>query len=144
MLNHHVRTTVTDADEEGNSMVNVRHYKADMNSLAEDVGERIATSITQNPTGCRYFNPVVTVSCPSPTPAFFRIVRKEQARWCRQASATFPRHARRLASTWIAGGEWISHKYARYLNRAACFTGILFVNGRIVPAHEWPGNESPR
>jgi hypothetical protein len=26
----------------------------------------------------------------------------------------------------------------RFMDRAFCFTGILFVGGRLVPPHEWP------
>lgn len=134
-----IKTKVMDADDnEAESKVTVHRHLIDMHTLADDVGKRVVATLEQNPMGCVYFNPVVTVSCPSPLPEFFRIVRNEQARWCRQASKTFPRKVRRRPSRWASGGEWISHKHARYLDRALCFTGILFIDGQVAPPHSWP------
>jgi len=75
---------------------------------------------------------------PSPLPKFFQIVRSEQASWCRQASQTFPRQVRRRSSRWVSGGQWISNKHARCLDRTMCFTGVLFIDGKLIPSHSWP------
>lgn len=134
-----IKTKVMDADNnEVESKVQIHRHHFDMHTLAEDVGKRVVTKLEQNPTGCVYFNPVVTIYCPRLLPEFFRVVKNEQARWCRQASKTFPCRVRRRSSHWISGGEWISHKYARYLDRALCFTGILFIDSQVVPSHSWP------
>lgn len=111
--------------------VRVDHHPVDWNTLAESVAERIATTLQQDSTGCRYFNPAATVSCPSPCPEFFRLVRSVQSGWCRRASKTIPRSVRRSSSRWISGGEWISDKDARYLDRGLCFTGVLFIDGTM-------------
>jgi hypothetical protein len=118
--------------------VRMDRHSLDWNTLAEDVAERIDMALKQEATGCRYFNPAVTVTCLQPSPEFWRIVRKEQARWCRQAGKTIPRRSRRSPSCWTSGGEWVSEKHARFLDRALCFTGILLIGGQLVPPHEWP------
>ena len=37
------------------------------------------------------------------------------------------------------GGEWLKNKYDRYLDRALCFTGILYIDGQLILPHNWPG-----
>ena len=139
MMDQMTRTTVMDTDNnETESKVQVHRHLIDMHTLADDVGKRVVATLEQNPTGCVYFNPAVTVSCPSPRPEFFRVVRNEQARWCRQAGKTFPRNVRRRSSRWVSGGEWISHKHSRYLDRSLCFIGVLFIDGKLIPPHSWP------
>lgn len=132
------RTTVMDEGEiDARPKVRIDRHPLDWNTLAETVAGRIEAALRQDPTGCRYFNPTVTVSCPSPSPEFFGVVRKEQARWCQQAGHTFRRNVRRRVSTWVSD-EPLVNKHARYLDRAVCFTGILFINGQVVPHHHWP------
>jgi hypothetical protein len=116
--------------------VRMDRHSLDWNTLAEDVAERIDMALKQEATGCRYFNPAVTVTCLQPSPEFWRIVRKEQARWCRQAGKTIPRRNRRSASRWTGDGQWISSKYARFLDRALSFTGVLCIDGRLLSTHE--------
>ncbi len=130
------RTIVMDADEEPDPQVSVQHHVCDFDDLASGVGQRL-TTIIRAPTGCHYLNPAVTVSCSQATPAFFALVRREQARWCRIASQTFRKRERRRVKTWVCLDPAIS-KYARYLDRAACLTGLLFINGKLVPHHRWP------
>ena len=133
-----IKTTVMDADDgEAEAKVTIHRHLTDMHTLADDVGQRIISTLQQNPAGCVYFNPAVTVSCPSPTPEFFRIIENEQARWCRQASKTFSKQACRRVKDWVSH-ERISSKYARYLDRALSFTGILFIDGQLIPSHSWP------
>ncbi len=136
-----VKTTVMDAVlTKADTRVVIQRHPTDFNTLSDDVKHRIETTLNRNSTGCVYFNPAVTVSCPTPTPEFIRIVRMEQGRWCRHASITsFPKHVRRTASNWVGGGEWIKNKYDRYLDRALCFTGILFIDGQLILPHNWPG-----
>ena len=134
-----VKTTVMEAVlTKAETRVVIQRHPTDFQTLSEDVQNRVVATLTRNSTGCIFFNPAVTVSCPSPAPEFFRIVRKEQARWCRQARKTFPKHVCRSASNWVSGGEWITPKYARYLDRALCFMGILFIDGQLVLPHNWP------
>lgn len=132
------KTTIMDADDEIETKVKVARHVIDMHTLADDVGKRVVATLERDPTGCVYFNPAVTVSCPTFLPEFSRIVRNEQSRWCRQASKTFPRSVRRHSSRWVSDGEWMSNKFARYLDRALCFTGALFIDGNLIPAHSWP------
>ena len=132
------RTTVLDeVPIDARPEVQIDRHPIDWNTLAEVVAGRIKTALQQGVAGCRYFNPAVTVTCRQPRPEFFRMVHKEQARWCRQAGNTIPRTVRRSSSRWIGAGQWISNKYARYLDRALSFTGILFIDGKLVLPHEW-------
>ncbi len=137
-MNPTTYSTVMDAEsDDDEALVTIQRHPIDMHVLTEDVGHRVVATLNRNPAGCFYFNPAVTVSCSIPTADFFCILRKEQAKWCRQASKTFPRNVRRTASKWVGGGEWINHKYARFLDRALCFTGILFIDGQLIPSHAW-------
>ena len=134
------RTTVLDEDPiDTRPEVLIDRYRLDWNTLAEDVAGRIETTLQQRAAGCRYFNPAVTVTCLQPSPEFWRVVRKEQARWCRQASGTIRRNVRRRVSTWVSD-EPPLNKHARYLDRALCFTGILFIDGKLIQSqsHSWP------
>lgn len=117
--------------------VHIDRHPVDWNTLADDVAERINMVLKRDATGCRYFNPAVTVTCLQPSPEFLQIIRKEQARWCRQAGKTISRSNRRSPSRWTSGGEWISDKHARFLDRALSFTGVLFIDGQLLSTHEW-------
>ena len=132
-------STDTDRDSSFAAMkVTVQRYPVDVNTLAaEEVGDRIVSTIKQDSTGCVYFNPAARVFCLSASQEFFRVVRREQSRWCRQASHIFPRRVRRKASRWVTS-EVISDKHIRYLDRALLFTGVLFINGRLILPHNWP------
>ena len=134
-----IRTASMDEVPHGQGVrIKIQHHAYDMHNLAEDVAARITATLIGRPQGCVYFTPITTVSCQMPTAAFFRQVRREQARWCRQSSSTFPRKIRRRSSNWVSGGEWIGDKFARYLDRALCFTGILFIDGTFIQPHLWP------
>lgn len=133
------RTTVLDeVPIDAEPEVQVDRHSPDWNTLSEDVAGRIETVLKRDSTGCRYFNPAVTVTCHQPSPEFLQIIRKEQARWCRQAGKTISRSNRRNPSRWTGSGQWISNKYARFLDRALSFTGVLFISGRLIPPHAWP------
>jgi hypothetical protein len=139
MAKPRTRTTVLDeVPIDARPEVQIDRHRPDWNSLVEDVAHRIEMVLKRDATGYRYFNPTVTVTCLQPTPEFWRIVGKEQARWCRQAGKTIPRRVRRSSTHWTSGGEWISEKYTRFLHRALSFTGVLFIDGELVPPHSWP------
>jgi hypothetical protein len=129
-----------DSDAELDPQVRVRRHAYDFNDLADGVATRLIT-VNQAPAGCHYLNPAVTVSCSQPNPAFFALVRREQARWCRIASQTIRKRERRRVKSWVCL-EPASNKYASYLNRAACLTGLLFIDGQMVPHHRWPASPS--
>ena len=132
------RTTVLDeVTIDARPEVQIDRHPVDWNTLAEDVAGRIKTALQQGVAGCRYFNPAVTVTCLQPTPEFFGMARKEQAHWCRRARHTIPRSNRRSSSRWTSGGQLISNKFARYLDRALCFTGVLFIDSKLILPHEW-------
>lgn len=136
------KTSVLDADiSESEVSVCVKRHKRNMENPAKEVCERVVVTLQQHPTGSFYFNPIVTVSHPEPTEEFFQIIRKEQSRWCRQAANTFPRRTRRSPSQWVGGGEKIDNKFRRYLDRALCFTGVLFVDGELIPTGNWSKTE---
>jgi hypothetical protein len=133
------RTTVMDAEPaKAQARIDIQRHPTDMHTLSDDVGNRIVATLKRNQAGCVYFNPAVTVSCPSPTTGFFQVIAKEQGRWCRQARDGFAKKARRSASSWVGGGDLFDHKFARYLDRALCFTGVLFIDGQLVLPHNWP------
>jgi len=118
--------------------VTVHRHRPDMERLADEVGERAIRLLKQTPPRCVFLNPIATVICEAPTAEFFREVRRQQASWCRRSSSTFPRQIRRRPSRWVSGGEFLRDKFGRFLDRALCFTGALFINGRFVPPHAWP------
>lgn len=118
--------------------VRIQRHHVDRQSPADDVHSRIVKSLDAKPTGCLYFNPAVTVSSAGPSPDFFRIVRKEQARWCRQSRSDFYKNARRSSKNWVTDEGWINDKFVRFMDRALCFTGILFIGGRLIQPHNWP------
>lgn len=132
------RTTVLDeVPIDARPEVQIDLHPVDWNSLAEDVMARIEMVLKQDATGYRYFNPAVTVTCLRSSPEFWRIIGKEQGRWCQRAGKTMPRSNRRSPARWTGSGQWISNKYARYLHRALSFTGVLFIDGELVLPHEW-------
>jgi hypothetical protein len=126
----------TDWDDDP-SPIRIHRHTPNMAYLAEEVERRIIARLGHNPAGCVYFNPAVTISCSQPNPEFLQIVKKEQARWCRQASKTFKNHARRRVSSWISPAV-VNGERDQFHDRALCFTGILFINGKMIPHHNWP------
>lgn len=131
-----IRTTAMDAEVETAFRVSIQRHEYDFNDLAGEVERRIVATISQAPEGCHYFNPAATVSCSQPTNAFFAKVRQEQARWCRIASKVIKKRERRRVNSWVSH-ERLSNKFARFLDRSICFTGLLVVDGQIMPHHQW-------
>lgn len=119
------------------STVRVQLHQPDYENLAEQVAARIA-DVLENKLRprCLFANPIATVTCKEPTTEFFQVVRKRQAEWCKRASTTFSRRTRRSVKNWVVP-EGSSSKYERFLQRSLCFTGLLFIDGCILPSHEW-------
>ncbi len=88
-----------------------------------------------------FMNPIATVISSEPTKQFFRTVRKRQSEWCQRSRTTFGRRSTRRTKNWVMP-EGSSSKHDRFLQRSLCFIGILFVDGSIVPPHEWSQIES--
>lgn len=118
-------------------VVTIELFELDFHTLADDVAQRVACELGQNAGGCVFVNPLATIRARRRCTLFFEAVKQYQAQWCRQSSSCFPRWARRRSSAWISGGEWIRNKFGRYLDRAMCFTGILFIDGQLVLPHKY-------
>ena len=135
----HVSITYPDAVqcEHTRPKVVVRRHSVDWDDPVQPTVERAMALLRKSPAQCVYVTPAVTVLCPEPTDEFFREVRKRQAEWCRQSSRTIPRRVRRRVSQWVGGGIQFSSKAERYLHRAFCYTGVLFINGELVHPSQW-------
>lgn len=119
----------------------VTTYRFDMDRLAETVAVRSQDALLESRgVGCLYLNPIVTVRSPTPTGQFFNAARKYQGQWCRQFKQIFPNRSQWNAATFVSADMPTprrSEKYRRFLERALCFTGVLFINGDLVPPHDW-------
>lgn len=124
---------------EDSTRVRVCRHEVDWKDLDLLTAQRAEEILSlDNPPRCVYLNPWFTVICSEPTADFLHEIRKRQAEWCRQASNTFRPKVRRKVSNWIgAGGQVFNSKSARYFDRCLCFTGILFIDGKIVYPGKW-------
>lgn len=131
------KTTCLDSIEllSNRPAVTVRRHAPDIENLLEQMAARVESLIVEQPRYA-YLNPIATVISTAPTAKFFRIVYKQQAEWCKRSRTTFGRRPMRSAKNW-ASPDGKTTKFERFLERAMCFTGILFQNGNIVPPHEW-------
>ena len=139
--------TCLDSDhlEDANPNVVVRRHPVDWNDPAEGTQERALAVLSRQQILCVYFNPAFTVTCPEPTPEFFREVRKRQAEWCRRADQSpLSRWARRRVSRWGSGRHKFTSKSERYFHRAFCFTGVMFINGQLIHPNQWKRFENDR
>lgn len=116
--------------------IRVHRHPPNFRLLAEEVYARVETLTTQF-APCRFFNPEVTITADSVSPAFMHLVRKSQARWARRVGPTFPRKVRRSQRTWVSS-EPLPNKALRVLDRAASFIGLLYEGERHLMPHEWP------
>lgn len=114
--------------------VRVRRYYADYNDLNEQVCKRLSARPRPWPT-CLYANPIALVTCSDPTKEFFAVVRKRQAQWARQSRSTFG-FGRRKLKLW-ASANGVLPKKERFFERARCFTGVLYINGKFIAPHLW-------
>jgi hypothetical protein len=120
--------------------VRVRRYAADYENLDEQVCQRLAARSWPLPQ-CLYVNPIAQVTCSKPTKEFFDIVRLRQAQWARQSRSTLGAGRRKLKSWASANG--VLPKKERFFERARCFTGALYINGRFIAPHRWKDFECP-
>jgi len=132
------RTTSLDDDYLVRPKVQVTHYRPDFHTLSQDVGGRAVGELSRVRSGCIYLNPIVTIRCSCPHEAFFEKVWRFQAQWCRRAKTAFSERGRRNVAEWVGGGEVLTTKYGKFLDRSLCFTGILFIDGKVVAPHDWP------
>jgi hypothetical protein len=114
----------------------VRRHHPDIENLLEQVTSRVTDILSTEQPRYAFMNPIATVICSEPTSQFFRTVRKRQSEWCQRSRTTFGRRPTRQTKNWVTL-EAIPSKLDRFLQRSLCFTGILFVDGNIVPPHEW-------
>ena len=119
----------------------VRRHDPDIENLLDQVTSRVTDILKNEQPRYAFMNPIATVICSEPTKQFFRTVRKRQSEWCQRSRTTFGRRSTRRTKNWVMP-EGSSSKHVRFLQRSLCFTGILFVDGIIVPPHEWPRIES--
>ena len=119
----------------------VRRHDPDIENLLDQVTSRVTHILSNEQPRYAFMNPIATVICSEPTKQFFRTVRKRQSEWCQRSRTTFGRRSTRRTKNWVMP-EGSSSKHVRFLQRSLCFTGILFVDGSIVPPHEWSRIES--
>ena len=111
-------------------------YNIDPENLAKPVQERAIEFVGQYPTSVIYLNPICTIVADEPSKAFFETVKKWQGKWCKQVSSTIGRSSRRRTRDYISDRGRMS-KRVRFFERAFSFTGILFVDQKIVQPHRW-------
>ena len=125
--------------------VRVRRYRPDMGDPSSRVLRRGSRLLSIFRPAALYLNPQATVVADEADAAFYRAVRRQQARWCRQYGGTLGRASRRKVRDWRSPSlSANASKYDRYLDRAVVWTGVLFVHGRQSPPHEWPAPEGRR
>lgn len=117
-------------------LVTVRRCKPDIESLVEGVVERLAIPEGDLPS-CLYLNPLATVECDTANAEFFAKARQVQAEWCQRASSTFGRRNRRSVREWACEQGRVRRE-SRYWHRAACWQGLLFIDGHFLPPSRWP------
>lgn len=123
--------------------VRVYRHVPDFENLELQVAVRMGLILNTESPSCLYVNPLCSVLCDAPDAEFFETARRFQGQWCRQARSTFIRQRTRRTRDWVSMVPGSNEpkrrqKYFRYLERAVVFTGLLFVNGKIVPARQWP------
>ncbi len=116
--------------------VKIETHIPDFNALASEVESRGKAKIASGEYRCIFLNPIASVLADEPTPAFFRAVRQHQRRWFKQAGHVFPRSIRRSVRDYIADDGRMS-KRDRFLHRARCWTGVLYVNGKLIQPQRW-------
>jgi len=87
---------------------------------------------------CIYINPETIVLCQFATAEFFEQVRKVQGKWCRRMNRVFDRRSLRRVRDWISADSEAQPKEAKYLERAFALTGVLSVEGQLIPSWMWP------
>lgn len=122
--------------ERPNPTVRVRRHQPDIENLGEQVAERLGSILEREQPRCLFVNPIVTITCDKPTEEFFSIVRKRQAEWCKRSMTIFGRRASRKVRNWVNANGPLK-KREQFFDRGLCFTGVLFVDGDLIPPHAW-------
>ncbi len=123
-----------------NPTVKIARFQPNREDPAPAMRERIC-AISPSHSGCLYLNPLATVSCEIPTPEFFRVARKLQGLWCQRCQTTYGRKARRSVKDWV-NCDGFPQREERYLDRTLCFIGMLIIDGKFVPPHQWPDRKA--
>ncbi len=122
-----------------------KRHRPDMEDPAKAVRRRAGRWLAVHKPPVLYLNPQATVVADRAEAAFYREVRDQQARWCRRYGGTLGRASRRTVRNWRSPSlPANATKFERYLDRAAVWTGVLLVNGRVSPPHEWPAPDRRR
>lgn len=87
---------------------------------------------------CFYINPETAVLCQFATAEFFERVRKVQGKWCRRMNHVFDRRSLRRVRDWVSADSEAQPPEAKYLERAFALTGVLSVEGQLIPSWMWP------
>jgi len=87
---------------------------------------------------CIYINPETIVLCQFATAEFFEQVRKVQGKWCRRMNRVFDRRFLRRVRDWVSADSEAHSSEAKYLERAFVLTGVLSVEGQLIPSWMWP------
>jgi hypothetical protein len=114
-------------------IVTITKHRPDIEHLLEDAIGRINTI---PPIGFVFLNPMVTVFCEQPTEGFFAEARKHQGHWCKLARRFMGKDMVRSVSAWQTAHQEKA-KLEKYMSRSLQFIGVLIVNGKLIPAHEW-------
>lgn len=94
------------------------------------------TYVTERPR-LLYFNPAFQVYTNSPSAKFLTRVFQRQRQWISQFHQVFPKHRPNLrcVADWKSTDEVT--QYERFLSRSACFTGMMFLKGKLLDQRLW-------
>jgi hypothetical protein len=115
--------------------VSVQRHQPNLEDPAAAVWSQIESFAGIPPT-CLFLNPIATVTCDAETPGFLREARHFQADWCKRYKELFGRRVVKSVKNWASWKD-LPNRDARYWDRAASFTGLLFINDTFVPPHQW-------
>lgn len=134
-----------DKDDGPVERINLKVYRhiPDFEKLDKQVAVRLCLILRMESPPYLYVNPICSIICDRPAPEFFELARQFQGQWCRRSQQTITRRRTRRAREWVSLSPWSNEpkrkqKYYRYLERSLVFTGVLFIDGRHIPAGQWP------
>jgi hypothetical protein len=115
--------------------VTVERFKPDIEFLLEVVVEQLAVPEHETQ-ACLYVNPLMKVECDLPTAEFFAKAENARGQWCQRAKQMLGRRATRTTASWSAGHLMLDYE-TNFWHRAACLTGLMFIEGRFIKACNW-------
>ncbi len=125
---------------EGQPPVRTEHFVPNPDDPGEGISER-TSAFRGNAPRCIYLNPIATVTCEEPTAAFFLEVRKQQGRWCRLYKRKLGKAVCRSVKDWAVAER--KSRCSAFWDRSFCYTGLLLIDGDVIPPHEWPDRRIP-